>query len=231
MKHFIILALSVSLGACGRGSSQNDGVITLAKGLASIEHREADGTKKTREAKVGEKIAIGDTIVTSENGTLIFEINGAKMEIQHSTRFVYEKGGDNRVVYLERGRVWTQVDKLGDKGKFTLRTPVTIAGVRGTKFYTAANGETTGTCHCEGKIDFKNVASGKDEINNEDYLMFYRGSKAVKITPADFKSLGILTVHNHSEIDDSAIGKRNKLTAAQEAKVQSLVEKRFAAIK
>ena len=217
---------------CGKSPVVTDGVVTFVKGTASIEHVEADGSKKTKTARPGEKVFIGDTIVTGTDGGVVFNVSGAQMEIQPSSRFVYERGGEEKVMYLQSGNAWTSVNKMGDKGNFSLRTPTTVAGVRGTKFFTTIlPGGLTGTCHCEGKISYKNSVSGKEEVNDGDYLMFYRGPKAVKVTLEDLRKLGIPANHNHSEIDNGSMGKKNNMTAEQAGKMMVLVEQRFAAQK
>lgn len=216
--------------ACEKTPEVTDGTITFIKGSAIIEHIEKDGSKKTKPARTGEKVFIGDTIVTAEDSTVVFSITGAQMEIQHSTRFVYERGGDDKQVYLQSGNAWTSVSGMGPRAKFSLRTPTTTAGVRGTKFFTFTQGETTGTCHCEGKIAYRNLSTGKEEVNDQDYLMYYRGKKAVKVLVEDLKKIGLPVAHNHSELDNSTIGKKNNLTPQQMQKMQELVEKKFAQI-
>lgn len=231
MNKLVIILVIAGFSACDKAPQVTDGVISFAKGSAIIEHIDTDGSKKTQPARQGEKVFIGDTIVTSEDGTVIFQVTGAQMEIQHSTRFVYERGGEDKQVYLQSGNAWTSVSKLGATGKFSLRTPTTVAGVRGTKFFTFTHGETTGTCHCEGKIAYKNMATGKEEVNDQDYLMYYRGNKAVKLLVDDLKKAGLPVAHNHSEIDNGVIGKKNNLTPAQLQKMQQLVDQKFAATK
>lgn len=231
MKKLIIALTFAVIFACSKAPQVTDGVIEFVKGSAVVEHIEADGSKKTRPARQGDKVFIGDTIVTAEESTVIFQVTGAQMEIQHSTRFVYERGGEDKQVYLQSGNAWTSVSKLGASGKFSLRTPTTVAGVRGTKFFTFTHGDTTGTCHCEGKIAYKNMSTGKEEVNDQDYLMYYRGDKTVKLLVDDLKKAGLPVAHNHSEIDNGAIGKKNNLTPAQMQKMQQLVDQKFAALK
>lgn len=230
MKH-ISLSLALVVFACSKAPQVTDGVITFVKGSAIIEHLESDGSKKSRPARQGEKIYIGDTIMTGQESTIVFEVTGAQMEIQHNTRFVYERGGEDKQVYLQSGNAWTSVSKLGTSGKFSLRTPTTVAGVRGTKFFTFTDGSTTGTCHCEGKIAYKNLSTGKEEVNDQDYIMYYRGNRAVKVLVEDFKKAGLPIGHKHSELDNSTIGKKSDLTAAQMQKLQQMVDQKFSSLK
>lgn len=231
MKAATLLIPLLIFVACEKAPTVTDGFITYVKGTASIEHIEADGSKKTKAARPGEKVFIGDTIVTADATSLIFEVSGAQMEIQKNSRFVYERGGEDKVMYLQSGNAWTSVKKMGERGKFSLRTPTTVAGVRGTKFFTFIEGGMTGTCHCEGKISFKNTVSGKEEVNDGDYLMFYQGQKSVKVTLADIRKLGITANHDHSELETGSMGKKNNMTPAQIAKLQDHVVKSFAALK
>ncbi len=196
-----------------------------------IEHIEADGTKKTRAARANEKVFAGDAIVTAQDGNVIFDVQGARMEIQQNTRFVYERSAEDKQVYVQHGNVWTEVSKLTGSRRFALRTPTTIAAVRGTKFYTFTDGANTGTCHCEGKIAFRNLATGKEEENNRDYIMYYRDKKAVKVTVEELRKIGLPVGHNHSELDKGSIGKKNNLSPAQLKKMQDYVDKKFAALR
>jgi len=231
MKVLKALPLVFIAAFCGKETPQTDGSITYLKGTAVIEHIEADGSKKTIAAKTGEKVFVGDTVVTADASIAVFEVNGAQMEIQQNTRFVYSKGGTEKEVYLQGGNVWTSVSKLEANHKFTLRTPTTVAGVRGTKFFTFTDGKNTGACHCEGKVSTKNSTTGKEEVNDADYLMYYRGAKSIKVTVDEIKKLGIPAGHNHSDMDNSTIGKKNNLAPAQLAQLAAYVDKKFAAMK
>lgn len=229
MTFYVLLLTGITF--CGKEAAQTDGSITYLKGNAIIEHIEADGSKKTIAAKVGEKVFVGDTIVTADSSTAVFEVIGAQMEIQKNSRFVYARGGNDKEVYLQGGNAWTSVSKLENGRKFNLRTPNTVAGVRGTKFYTFTDGKNAGTCHCEGKVVTKNSVSGKEEENDGDYLVYYRDKKSIKILGSELQKLGVPLGHKHSELDNSSIGKKNDLTLQQLQKVQALVENKFAAIK
>ena len=228
MKKMILFLVAVFVAFCDKNMPLTDGVITLVKGVASVEHVDASGSRKNISVKPGDKVYVGDTIVTGEDSAVLFEIKGAQMEIQANSRFQYESMGDEKKVFLQKGNAWTSVSKMPEHGRFTLRTPITVAGVRGTKFLTVTNGETTGTCHCEGKIAFKNNLSGKEEENDRDYLMFYRGKKSVKLLAADFKKMGLSTNHDHSSMEHSSLGKQSKMTPAQSAALQAYVDKKFA---
>lgn len=231
---FLRLSATVCLffaGACQEKAPTTEGVIAAVRGSALIEHIEADGTKKTRKARAGEKIFATDAIVTAADGNVIFDVQGARMEIQSNTRFVYERSGNDQQVYVQKGNVWTEVSKMEGDRRFVLRTPTTLAGVRGTKFFTFTDGTNTGTCHCEGKIAFRNLVSGKEEENDRDYIMYFRGKQAVKVTLEELKKLGLPVGHNHSELESGSIGKKNNLSPAQLKKMQDYVDKKFAALR
>ncbi|AFM12614.1 FecR family protein [Turneriella parva] len=231
MKYLIAVTLLAAITHCHDAALPTDGIIGRVNGSALIEHIEADGSKKTRAARTGEKIYAGDTIVTADQSTVIFHVTGAKIEVQQNTRFVYERTGDDKQVYLQSGNAWTMVEPLTGNRKFSLRTPNSVAAVRGTKFFTFTDGRNTGTCHCEGKIAFKNTTSGKEEVNDRDYIMYYREGKAVKVLIEDLKKLGLPLGHNHSSLSDSELGKKVNLTPAQMQKMQAFVDQKFAALR
>lgn len=231
MKKILLIIPLILVAYCEKAPPLTDSRVAFVRGTAVIEHIEADGSKKSRPAKQDEKVYVGDAVVTSDAGTVVLEVSAATIEIQKNSRFVYERGGDDKQVYLQSGNAWTSVQKLQGTSKFSLRTPTTVAGVRGTKFFTFTDGKNTGTCHCEGKIALTNTASGKEEVNDGDYLEYYRGNKAIKVGVADIRKMGIPIAHNHSELDNSTIGKKDTLTPAQWAKINDYVEKKFAALK
>ncbi|HRP69352.1 MAG TPA: FecR domain-containing protein [Turneriella sp.] len=204
-----------------------EGSISLVKGNVFTEAKTGKHEKKSTPLHLGDKVHTGETIVTGEASVAILDLGAVQVEIQHNTKFTLEALESNAQVYLQEGSVWTHADKLQPMQKFALRTPNTIAAVRGTKFYTSTDGKTTGTCHCKGKIAFKNNISGYENINDSDYQLFYRDKKAVKVTPDDQRRWGITPTHNHSEIENSPLGKKNTLTAAEIAKIKSYIEKQF----
>jgi hypothetical protein len=231
MKYFATCVVLLSLFSCNKEKKQTDGLIAGSVGTAVIEHIQPDGSKQTRPARRDEKVFRGDAIVTGIDGNVLLEISGAQIEIQRNTRFVYEQDGSDKKVYLQNGNAWTSVSKQGAADKFTLRTPTTVAGVRGTKFFTFTDGLNTGICHCEGQVSTLNIKSGKEDVNTGDFLEFYRGERSIIVTTPELIKLGMPGGHAHSELEQSALGKKSQLTPAQYKKMQDYVEKKFLAAK
>ncbi len=116
------------------------GVVTLVKG--QVEAVNSAGEK--RNLKVGDKIFESETIVTQKKSaarlammdTNVIEIYpSSNMKIQ---QYIYNPKEDQKNVNLEvsQGRIKSTVKQKydNDKNKYNVKTPVIVAGVRGTTF-------------------------------------------------------------------------------------------------
>lgn len=116
------------------------GVVTLAKG--DVEAINAAGEK--RKLKVGDKVFESETIVTEKMSaarlammdTNVIEIYpSSSMKIE---KYIYNPKEDKKNVSLEitQGRIKSTVKQKYDneKNKYNVKTPVIVAGVRGTTF-------------------------------------------------------------------------------------------------
>lgn len=222
--------LCLLLFACEKKQS-TVATVSLVRGSALIEHNAPDGTKKTDNVSRTTKVVVGDTLVTGEDGQIVLSIEGTLLEIQHHSRFVFQEDGSHRTVYLQQGSLWTKVSALQPGQEFLVRTPVTVAAVRGTKFYTTTDDKTTGTCHCEGTISLTNLKTNQSTQNDSDYIQLFRGTKALKIEQKELAKLKLPHNHSHSELDQSPLGRKNTMTTKQTQTLAAYIETRFSEIK
>lgn len=226
LKTQILAAMLVSVGFCSRPPENKQSVSVLfIKGKAA-----AVSTSGERPLKKGDALNSGDVIATGEKSAVIIETGAVsgQLEIQSNSKLKVESSAKGYEFFLETGNVWISVNKLSKDQEFKLKTPTTVAGVRGTKFFTFNDGELTGTCHCEGQIEYSNNMSHKSEVNSGDYLVIHKGDKSVTVKEEDFKKAGIKFYgHNHSEMDDSSLGAKNSMTEEEHSKVRQLVAQKF----
>ncbi len=184
-------------------------------------------------AKLGQKLSAGNIIQTEENSIVILEFaeQSANIELQANASLeIKDYSEKSRDLFLKKGSAWVYVNKLKKGGVFNLHTPTSTAGVRGTKFYTFTMGdEIYGTCHCEGTIDYHAETSDFRQKNEEDYIVFTRGSVSAIVTQEDIESAGIVhSGHNHSMLSDSPLGNQYSLTPEEEVVMMNLVETKLA---
>jgi hypothetical protein len=151
-------------------AAQGFGIATLVKGSPIVEH--SAGSKKPL-AK-GDKVFESDTIVTSANSLVrLVMMDTNVIDIYPNSKvlikeYIYKPKENQKNVSLEvtEGRIKSTVKQKydNDKNKFNVKTPVIVAGVRGTIFFTGHELK-SGLSHVltqEG-----NVMVGKIEANQQ----------------------------------------------------------------
>jgi hypothetical protein len=159
-----------------------------------------------------------------------FEDGSAQLEVQSDTRLIINSYTTlTKDLYLERGNVWTSVEKIESEAGFVLRTPTSVAGVRGTKFYTFDLNGISGICFCEGQVKYSVKSSGFDQENSGDFIAFTKGKTTVIVTHAELQAAGLTdSGHNHSQIPNSSLGPQNTLNAKQQQLFFNVVQNKFA---
>lgn len=140
---------------------EREGIINLMTGTVSI----IDGTQKNP-AKVGDILKNGMKIETGQASfvDIYFDDNAIKI-LDNSIVEVKDlgvntqEGSQKTEFYAQKGKVYAKVAKLAKNDSFSITTPTTTAGVRGTEFLVAEeNGKGLVAC-LNGKVVVKNEAS------------------------------------------------------------------------
>jgi len=179
----------------------------------------------------------GDIIKTSTNGVAVLSLNDdkIKLEVQYNTELELNKLlGKDKSIKVDKGNVWTKVEKLNTGDKFSVNTPQTVAGVRGTIFYTFQAGDMWATCHCQGDVDYSDNGGKYHQEHHQDYLTFTKGDKTIVLTPEEMKKAFKTDTlqHNHSVLPDSPLGPEAQKETQEHAKIMSeLIEKKFKELK
>ena len=154
---------------------KNDGVINFTLGNINIVVDD-----KTAKANVGDKITQGMTIITAAKSVVDIHFEGSVIRILEkssvSMKTLVKSLSDSKELtelYVQNGKMFTQVTrKLTDNEKFSVRTPTSVAVVRGTEFLVEEeNGKSRISCikgrvavkdaSEEGDLSFVDVDSGK----------------------------------------------------------------------
>lgn len=112
-------------------------VVVFSVGESKVAH--ADGTEE--KAQLGTTVKTGDTIITGPKGKVDLQfVNGSSIRIAPSTTLDFAKlamnssGGRDTKLDLASGKLFVNVNKAKKEDEFTVVTPTSIAGVRGTSF-------------------------------------------------------------------------------------------------
>lgn len=129
------------------------GVVIVVKGAPSYARKGASGEKRL---KLNQFVNEGDTIVTKAGEFVsIAFIGGAEVRISESSSFVVESGGGSKPTQLftKIGKAWTRL--LHGYSGINIRTPTSVAAVRGTEADVESAERTTVKVY-EGLVDVYN---------------------------------------------------------------------------
>jgi len=202
-----LCVVMVFLASAIWAAAQTPGNVVIAKIKGDVNVIGADG--KSAAAKEGMKITQGSTIVTGADGsaTLLFS-NGSlinlgkesKLKVDEFTQKpaaavagVMEKGVSRTLLNLSQGEVTGNVNKLNPDSVYEIKTPVGVAGIRGTKFIITIRKDPKTNSY---KAVFS-VGSGKIEVNIGSGAGQLLGDSDSLIITADVNmTTGVVTVQN-----------------------------------
>ncbi|MEI6437175.1 MAG: FecR family protein [Candidatus Omnitrophota bacterium] len=118
------------------------------------------------------------------------------IKINANSRIVFESSRIERLtrLFMDRGSVMVKLDGLEKGSTFKVRTPVAIAGVRGTAFGIALEGKEALITDFESRIFVKGITSDHLEMNDELLLsdswkvrvaQFEKPSRVIRMTPQE----------------------------------------------
>lgn len=157
----LLLAVGFSVGVMA-ADKQSFAKLTKIEGNVLI--KRGGGERKFR-AINGMKIRENDTLITSGNGSVVVIFaNGNKTVVGKDTEISFEKirkssKGKNKVsLFVKCGNLFNDIKKKLTKGeKFEVRTPNSIAGVRGTQFYVIADENGTKVIVLKGVVSMSSI--------------------------------------------------------------------------
>ncbi len=169
----LIPVLAMGLYCKKEQKVDREGIVNFITGTVTI----IDGGKKSP-AKVGDTVKKGMKIETGDKSSIdiYFDENAVKImensvvEVSDLDLDIREESEKTRL-HVTNGRVFAKVArKLAKNDRFSITTPTTTAGVRGTEFLVAeADGKGLVAC-LKGRVEVKNEASpdkGSVDVTDE----------------------------------------------------------------
>lgn len=155
--------------------------VTFSLGRVQVS---SDGGKNWKKLSRGQKIGLNDVIRTGRPGTAMLKLERRyDIKLSANTTLKISSLFPDMSFHLSQGKVWAKVNKLGIKQKFSIRTPSSVVGVRGTEFiYETAKVDRL--YMLEGVVDFgkdfentKKVLKGQIAIFKDGLVQIRRGTK------------------------------------------------------
>lgn len=141
-------------------------------------------------AKVGDVIKEGMTIVTKgdkSQAEIFFGDNAIKVlgntsiEVKKLLANITKNSNDSEF-FVNKGAVFSKVKKLGKNDSYTVKSPTTTAGVRGTEFLLEEEGGKASVACIDGKVECLNNANPADTaiIEKNEEVIVVPGQNIVK---------------------------------------------------
>jgi hypothetical protein len=130
-------------------------------GNARVEFLVGTVTINGVDAEIGDAVPAGAEVVTGRDGRVeIVFGSGNILELRPDTELTLDTTDPANAIDLRRGQFAAVFDRLetigmGAEDTFRVRTPATVAGVRGTAFFVAVESDDqTYVCTCNGTLNF-----------------------------------------------------------------------------
>ncbi len=163
---FLIIMLSglLLLISC----SEQKAYIAFYTGSVTI--RKPGGT--TAGVRVKDRVNDGDILKTGKKSCIIIQnTEGLIIRFEQNTeaQIISFNNPAKKGVSLNRGKVLSNVSKLKKGGEYYVKTPTTVASVRGTEFLTTFNGKYSTVAVGDGKVSVKKIdVSGNENIGKNE---------------------------------------------------------------
>lgn len=125
---------TIMLASCGKGKSPG-AVISFYSGTATIQSL----NEQPRPVHIQDPVKDGDIIETGDKTSVIIQVGDellVRFESNTKTVITSMKDITRREIQLEKGKVLSSVSKLKKGNEYLIKTPTSVASVRGTEFLT-----------------------------------------------------------------------------------------------
>lgn len=174
-----VFILVFCFGICIFATAGGEGEASPASSLGTIEYLEGEVFLNDSEAQIGQKVDPGSTIQTGPKSFCEVVFRGKNIfQIQEDSTAVVGISRTQGTIELEKGSLAAVFDRLqrlnSQKGAFLVKTPVAIAGVRGTAFYIMVEDQNnTYICTCNGKTELEDTGrENRIDVTSEHHNAF-----------------------------------------------------------
>jgi hypothetical protein len=141
----------------------SSGLLIFKSGNVSLKRTNGE----TIHPQIKENIFPGDTIITGKNSCAVFQLdNLGVFRVFEKTNLILSSKimqGSIPSLNLPNGSVFSKIIKLKKKQRFSVKTPTSVAAVRGTEFMVSNQNNNSKTYVSKGKIELKLVPKKAQE--------------------------------------------------------------------
>lgn len=162
---FILLIVTLWAG----GTPESGGVYTDGE----IAYTEGDVTLNGKSVDFGADVQSGDTVTTGAASNCDIVFGGGNVFRVHENSIAIIDFSKAEID-LKKGALSAVLNKIAGKRKgeeeaFSVRTPHTVAGVRGTVFFLKVESDHSSyVCTCHGKVHYEDI-NGENKMDTEKY--------------------------------------------------------------
>lgn len=161
----LLIPIAASLLSCS-DFKFNKVFIAFYKGSVTIQKKGA----LPKQVQVKDEISDGDIIRTGKKSCLVVQsTDGIIIRFEQNTEAQIQslKNKTRKIINLNNGKILSSVSKLKKGEEFSIKTPTTVASVRGTEFLTTFNGRLSTVAVGSGRVSVKRITWSKDEKSVE----------------------------------------------------------------
>lgn len=188
----VLTAVFAGVSCKGKITAPGEGQVVFVQGEVSI---------NGQAVSVHDKVTSGSTITTGEKSKIDLHFNGANI-IRIGENASASVDFSNASATLQSGSLAAVMKNLEKQKGFTLNTPTTSAGVRGTSFFAKVEeGNRTYFCDCNGVIEVQGKnGEGKQVVESAHHKAFlFSGEDGeVSVEEAD------LLYHSDEDLEEIA---------------------------
>lgn len=122
-----------------------------------------------------------DTVVVKDSSQAeVLYSDSSTFYIGENSR-VTTSGAEKRSIFISIGRVWAKIKKLIKGETFEIKSPLSVSGVIGTEFEVSYTNETAEIKVIEGKVNTKNIQTGREVILEKEKMSKIRKNMEMKV--------------------------------------------------
>lgn len=156
-----LILIAAAVISCSESKS-GKAYVTFYTGTVTV--RKAGGSPAPVQLK--DQVNDGDILSTGQKSCIIIQnTEGLVIRLEQNTEAVISSFNNiiKKEINLNSGTVLSSVSKLKKGWEYSIKTPTTVASVRGTEFLTAFNGKDSIVAVGSGKVTVKRITGSGDE--------------------------------------------------------------------
>jgi len=221
----LIIASTLVCFPKNKAKPSKAGIITFMSGDVQILNKEL----VARKIRLKEKILAQETIITGERSVAVFQVKDLGIfRVSQNSKLHLISLWNNSEFQLKQGGIFSNINKLRKDQTFSVKTPTTVAGVRGTQFLVTSKNKNPQFFVSSGKIEVKILNKpNKKKVLNAGEMAVVSETKVQSRHLDKIEKLQMekLAVHEYQEEVETITVEEIKVINKKAIKVEEKIEK------